>query len=85
MASMGPFSICCLMAQYSRKSGSPAHSYTQGQGHSWLPVWPINQLYPPLDIPPLQPSPPKHTFRNLCSRNVNQLVSIFSATDSVLW
>lgn len=24
------------------------------------------------------------TFRNLCSRKVNQFVSIFSATDSVL-
>lgn len=28
--------------------------------------------------------PPKLTFRNLYSRNVNQFVSIFSATDSVL-
>ncbi|TNN27721.1 hypothetical protein EYF80_062131 [Liparis tanakae] len=26
MASMGPFSICCLMAQYSMNKGSPAHS-----------------------------------------------------------
>lgn len=25
--SMGPFSICCLMAQNSMKSGSPAHSF----------------------------------------------------------
>lgn len=30
------------------------------------------------------PSLPKLTFRNLYSRNVNQFVSIFSATDSVL-
>lgn len=58
------------------------------------PLWAeIVHLWPPFSLTPIHlsptpscrsplPSPP--TLRNLYKRKVNQLVSIFSATDSVL-
>ena len=52
----------------------------------WVCMWVrglscSNRVYPPQLV--LVPRP-LLTFRNLLRRNVNQLVSIFSATDSVL-
>lgn len=54
MASMGPFSICCLMAQKSEKRGSPAHSW-RGEHPCWAAAGPqVSRAQPPT-----APAPPK--------------------------
>lgn len=145
MASIGPFSICCFMAQYSMKRGSPAHSWRTGRGEgmkgrrgdfffkrrkeekeesqvyyyslilkthqgdlSQSPSFPMNKLAAALIwlvtlrverqtlMRSIRGSRKKGrkegrkkqrgwcTLRNRWRRKVNQFVSIFSATDSVL-
>lgn len=100
MASMGPFSICCLMAQYNMNSGSPAQSCDMSRENvSEHEKWNTHihriqkkqtniYIYVVWNIIQTQSAhadqTPTLTLRNLWRRKANQFVSIFSATDSVL-